>query len=380
MRRVLFCASVLRHITAFHVPYLEFFKERGFEVHVAARSDLGGEWGDYTDYIDRLFDIHVDRSPFKLDNVRALRELKYIIARNNYALIHCHTPVAGFLTRLAARTARKNGTKVLYTAHGFHFYKGAPFINWLLFYPVERIASRWTDCLVTINREDYELALKRGFKARRIVCIPGVGVDLTRFSPADSSTISKRRAEYGYNDDDFLLLYAAEMNRNKHQDLLIRSMVEIARKVPSARLLLAGRGPLREEYQRLASELNVSGYIDFLGYREDMHRIFPMCDVIVASSYREGLPVNIMEAMACAKPIVATRNRGHSELVLPGQNGFLVEPHDPASFAECVLRLYEDPELRAEMGRRSYEFVERFSLSNVYPRMAGLYKEILNLN
>jgi glycosyltransferase EpsD len=376
VRKVLFSASVLSHIKAFHIPYLVFFKENGFEIHVAARNNLGEEW-DYTAYIDELFDINVNRSPLKIENVRVLRELTSIIAENNYALIHCHTPVVGVLTRLAARTARKNGTKVLYTAHGFHFYKGASFLNWLVFYPVEKIASKWADCLITINREDYELALNRGFKSHEIVYIPGVGVDLGRFTPVDSCAISKIRAEYGYCDDDFLLLYAAELNRNKHQDLLIRSVAEIAREVPTVRLLLAGEGPLMQDYKSLAAELGVSKHVDFVGYRNDIHRIVPMCDVIVASSYREGLPVNVMEAMACGKPIIATRNRGHVELVRQGENGFLVEPDDYLSLAEYALSLFKDPDLRVGMGKKSYELVEPFSLSNVYSQMVSLYGRFL---
>lgn len=377
MKKVLFSASVLSHIRTFHRPYLAFFKENGFEVHVVAKNDLGGEW-NYTAYIDQFFDIDFNRSPFKMDNVRVLRDLTSIITENNYALIHCHTPVAGVLTRLAARTARKTGTKVVYTAHGFHFYKGAPFLNWLLFYPVEKTASKWTDCLITINREDYEIALRQCFKSHRIAYVPGVGVDLSRFSPVDACIVSRLRAEYGYSDDDFLLLYAAELNRNKHQDLLIKSVARIVEKVPAVRLLLAGRGPLVNQYRRLAVELNVSNHVEFLGYRNDMHRIVPMCDVIVASSYREGLGLFVAEGMACAKPIIATKNRGHSELVCHGQNGFLVELDDYVSFSEYVQLLYREPNLRVAMGKKSYELVERFSLSRVYPEMTSLYKAVLN--
>jgi|CZCB01.1.fsa_nt_gi glycosyltransferase EpsD len=379
MRRVLFCATVLSHIMAFHRPYLTFFKQLGFEVHVAAQNDL--DQGDCDiSCLDVLHEIDACRSPFKLDNLRALRQLSEIIDRNDYELIHCHTPVVGALARLAAVHARRRGVKVMYTAHGFHFYKGGALTGWFFYYPVERALSRITDCLVTINQEDYNLARSKNFKAQSIIYVPGVGVDLTRFSKADAEQVSNLRAEYGYRNEDFLLFYAAELNKNKHQDLLLKSLAEVAKNTSSIRLLLAGKGPLMDKYKRLAEQLKVDHLVDFLGHRNDVFRILPMCDVVAASSYREGLPVNIMEAMACAKPIVATKNRGHTELVIHGQNGFLVDPDDYLSLAESVLRLYENPDLRQMMGNKSREFVSRFSLSNVYPQLTRLYEKVLEVD
>lgn len=174
--------------------------------------------------------------------------------------------------------------------------------------------------------------------------------------------------------------YAAELNKNKHQDLLLKSLAEVAKNTSSIRLLLAGKGPLMDKYKRLAEQLKVDHLVDFLGHRNNVFRILPMCDVVAASSYREGLPVNIMEAMACAKPIVATKNRGHTELVIHGQNGFLVDPDDYLSLAESVLRLYENPDLRQMMGNKSREFVSRFSLSNVYPQLTRLYEKVLEVD
>src|SRR5665647_3590526 len=163
------------------------------------------------------FDIPSQRSPCKLNNIRAYHQLKSIIDENKYEIIHCHTPMGGVLARLAARAARKQGTKVIYTAHGFHFCKGAPIINWLVYYPLEKILSRLTDCLITINEEDYALAVKQRLKAKRIERVHGVGVDTERFKPMGESHKSESRINIGYKSDDFLMFYAAEFNKNKNQ-------------------------------------------------------------------------------------------------------------------------------------------------------------------
>ena len=156
--------------------------------------------------------------------------------------------MGGVLARLAARTARKNGTKVIYTAHGFHFCKGAPLANWLLYYPIEKTLAHFTDCLITINTEDYQLA-KRHFKAEKIEHVHGVGVNTDKFKPVGEEQRKQLRKQYGYKEDDFLLFYAAEFNQNKNQQLLIEALALIKEEVPNARLLLAGKGPLLEECQ-----------------------------------------------------------------------------------------------------------------------------------
>lgn len=206
LRRVLFTATVDSHIINFHIPYLRWFKERGYEVHVASKGDVN------IPFVDVKYNIPFERSPFKSVNYKAYKELKEIIDRNSYELIHCHTPVGGVLTRLAAKNARTKGTKVLYTAHGFHFYKGAPLINWLLYYPVEKWLSRYTDCLITINEEDYRRAKKGNFKAKSIKFVNGVGIDLNEFTPQTKEKKKQLRKKYGYSDDDFILMYAAELN------------------------------------------------------------------------------------------------------------------------------------------------------------------------
>ena len=175
--KILYCATVDYHFKAFHLPYMKWFKEQGWDVHVAASGTLD------LPFTDQKFDIPIKRSPFDIQNIKAFKELKRIIDQNQYEIIHCHTPLGGVLARFAAKQARKTGTKVIYTAHGFHFCKGAPITSWLVYYPIERYLSRFTDSLITINSEDYQLAKNHRFHAKQIEHVHGVGVDTERFKP-----------------------------------------------------------------------------------------------------------------------------------------------------------------------------------------------------
>ncbi|WP_028611944.1 glycosyltransferase family 4 protein [Paenibacillus harenae] len=369
--KILFCATVDYHFKAFHLPMMEWFKQQGWEVHVAAKGDMD------LPFVDRKYNLPLARSPFRLMNVKAYRELKSIVNEQSYKIIHCHTPMGGVLARLAAQGTRRRGTKVIYTAHGFHFCKGAPLLNWALYYPIEKRLSRYTDCLITINSEDYNLAVSRNFKARRIEQVHGVGVNTAQFKPMPKIERWRFRQELDFRTDDFLMFYAAEFNKNKNHQLLIRAVAAIKDQVPHTRLLLAGQGPLLESCRELAARLGVENMIRFLGYRRDIDRLLPICDVAVASSLREGLPVNLMEAMACGLPIVAVRNRGHAELVEDGENGFIVEPQDMQTFAARLKQLSVSIELRRRLGSRSLQSVQKYGLNQVKQELSGIYKPIM---
>ncbi|WP_058301190.1 glycosyltransferase family 4 protein [Gorillibacterium timonense] len=367
MPAILFVATVDTHFEKFHLPYLQWFKEQGWEVHIAARGDRD------LPYVDRKFDIPFERSPFRKGNLQAYRELSELIGQQTYEVIHCHTPMGGMLARLAGWKARRNGTKILYTAHGFHFCKGAPLINWLLYYPIEKGLSRLTDCLITINSEDYRLARSRHFHASEIAHVSGVGVQTERFRPLLPEEKLERRKELGLEEEGLLLFYAAEFNKNKNQQFLIQALARIRDEVPAARLVLAGSGPLLESCRELANRLDVADRIDFLGYRDDVMRLMPACDIAVASSLREGLPVNIMEAMASGLPIVATDNRGHSELVRDSVNGYIVSPGDAAALAQRLAELGTSSEVRERMGQESLRLVTAYSVQEVKQQLGQIY-------
>jgi glycosyltransferase EpsD len=372
-KKVLFCATVDFHFSAFHLPYLQWFKEQGWEVHVAAAGNIE------LPFVDQKFNIPIQRSPFNRKNLGAYKELKSIINNNHYKIIHCHTPMGGVLTRLAARQARKHDTKVIYTAHGFHFCKGAPLLNWLIYYPIEKTLSRYTDCLITINEEDYSLAVTHRFKANQIEHVHGVGVDTDRFTPVKEIHKSVLREKYHYRNDIFLMFYAAEFNKNKNQEILIEALALVKEQVPNAKLLLAGEGPLIEHCKQLAIKLEVEEMVDFLGYRNDIEALLKMSDAAVASSFREGLPVNIMEAMACGLPVIAVDNRGHRELIANNKNGWLVES-DSIEFSKRILNLAVNKDLRNQYGSQSRRIIlSKFSLNKVIEEKRKMYKKVMDM-
>lgn len=344
-KKVLFCATVDYHFKAFHLPYLKWFSEQGWEVHVAANGNI------HLPYVTRKYNIPIQRSPLSIQNIHAYKKLKSIIDQNKYHIIHCHTPMGGVIARLAAQKARQQGTKVVYTAHGFHFCKGAPFINWLLYYPIERSLATNTDCLITINQEDYDLAVKHRFPVKDIKLVHGVGIDVQRFTPVTEIEKRELKLQCGYKSQDFLMFYAAEFNKNKNQSFLIRVLAQLKNETPHAKLLLAGEGPLIEECKKIATQLGVTNMVHFLGYRNDIASLLQMCDLAVASSYREGLPVNIMEAMACGLPVVATDNRGHRELIINNKNGWIVDRDDIKAMADRIKGISINPKVLAQMGQ-----------------------------
>ncbi|WP_198512459.1 glycosyltransferase family 4 protein [Bacillus sp. mrc49] len=371
-KQVLFCATKDYHFEAFHLPFFKWFKEQGYKVHTAAQGDLD------LPFVDKKHVISIQRSPFKRENLRAYKELKTIIENNDFQIIHCHTPMGGVLGRLAGRKSRARDTKMIYTAHGFHFCKGAPLLNWLIYYPIEKSLARLTDCLVTINDEDFQLAIQRNFKAQKITHIQGVGVDTNHYHPVSPEKKAMIRLEKGYHDEDFLLFYAAEFNKNKNQQLLLKVFSMIEKKIAQPRLLLAGDGPLLDECKKLAHSLGIEDKVDFLGFRKDIDQLLKISDLAVASSLREGLPVNIMEAMACGLPIIANENRGHKELVSNGQNGWLISKNDEKSFSEKIMKVAGNKEMRKVLGETSQIMIERkYSMKKIMEAKSDMYKSYM---
>jgi glycosyltransferase EpsD len=323
---------------------------------------------------DHKFNIDIQRRPLDRRNVGAYGQIKRILAETRFDIVHCHTPMGSVLGRLAAKKYRKAGVKVLYTAHGFHFYKGAPKSAWLVYYPVEKFLSRCTDGLITINKEDYELA-GRKLRARQTFFTHGAGYDAEKFFPRAPEEKDQLRASLGYGKDDLLLIYVAELNHNKNQGMLLRVLKRIldstCPKRERTRLLLVGPDSLDGEYQRSAKELGVSDSVDFLGYRDDTDRLIPLCDIIVASSRREGLPINVAEAMACGLPAVATDIRGHRDLIEDGRTGFLVG-FDDSAMAGRVMELFDGNTAR-KIGTAASASVEQFSSTSLAAEMASVY-------
>ncbi|MDD5864120.1 MAG: glycosyltransferase family 4 protein [Firmicutes bacterium] len=376
MKKVLFTATVVKtHIMEFHIPYLEMFHKMGWQTAVAARNDYENPADCRIPNCDTYYDIPFERLPWRKNNLKAYRELKAIIDREQFDIIHCHTPVGAMITRLAARDARKRGTKVIYTAHGFHFYKGAPLRNWLLFFPAEWILAPLTDVLVTINREDDAFA-RRHIHAKRIEYVPGMGVDTERFRVGTGDRMEKRR-ELGFGEKDFLILTVAEMTKNKNHSTVLKALALLKDKPEFANLyyLICGRGEQREALEQEAALLGISDHVRFLGYRQDVPELNSCCDMFAFMSFREGMPVALMEAMSCGLPAVCSRIRGNTDLIEDGVDGLFAE-NTPQGVAEGIVRLYRDPELRARLGRTAAERVARFDAKQVQKRMREIYLSV----
>lgn len=375
-KKVLFVATVVKtHIMQFHLPYLKMFQEMGWETAVAARNDYEDPADCQIPYCDRYFDIPFERLPWKKGNLRAYRMLKAIIDQEHYDLIHCHTPVGAMIARLAARAARRKGTKVIYTAHGFHFFRGAPVANWLLFYPVEWVLSFCTDVLITINQEDYARA-KGHLHAKRVEYVPGVGIDTARFRENTVDRWEKRR-ELGCADGDFLILTVAEMTVNKNHITILKALVLLKNEPMFANLhyWICGRGETWQSLENSARELGIASHIHFLGYRNDAPELYPCCDLFAFMPYREGLPVALMEAMASGAPIVCTQIRGNRDLITDGVSGVFVE-NSPQALAEAIRALYADPQRREALGRGAREAVQAFDAEAVYRQMKEIYLSV----
>lgn len=367
MKKVLFVATVVRkHINVFHLPFLKWFKENGYETYVCARNDFENEDECVIPYCDCYYDMKFERFPIKKANFDAYKKLKKIIEDEKFDIIHCHTPVGGLIGRLAARKLRKNGTKVLYTAHGFHFYKGAPFINWLVYYPVEKFASRYTDVLITINQEDYQFAKKK-MKAKEVAYVPGVGIDTDKINNCQVD-IKQKRKELGISDDAFVIASVGELNENKNHQLIIRAMEGIA-KHNNIVYLICGIGPKHDELERLAEERKVN--LKLAGFRNDIIEVLKCCDMFAFPSRREGLPVSLMEAMACGLPLAASKVRGNIDLIDDGINGYLFESDNIHEAGVILERMYNED--LSQMKKNNLVKIKDYNLESIIHKVSKLY-------
>ena len=312
MKKVLLIATVQSHICQFHKPLVEVLKKHGCEVHVAAKNNLREKNGLQLDFVDAIYDINFSRNPFSFKNIKAIKKLKNLINGNFYDYIHCNTPVGGLLGRLCARKTRDKGTTVIYTAHGFHFYKHAPIKNWILYYPIEKCLAKATDKLITICDEDYKLA-KAKFSSN-IYRIHGTGVNPDRFYPVSDKEKENIRLQLGLPIKKTIILIVGELNKNKNQITAIKALKEISNK-DDYLLLLAGNGPKADALKKYVSKNKLNNFVLFLGYRPNIELYTKSSDVVVSCSLREGLGLNIIEGMLCKKKIYASINRGHCELL-----------------------------------------------------------------
>lgn len=364
MKKVLFVATVVGHIRAFHLPILKWLQENGWETHVAAKADSA--LVNNVEYCNVFHNIDFTRKPFTFNNILAYCQLKKVFEQYNFDIIHCHTPVGGAITRLAAKNVRIKGTKVIYTAHGFHFYKGAPFLNWLVYYPIEKFLSRYTDVLITINKEDFARA--KTFHAKKVEYIPGVGIDIDKIQAVTVNRTEKRE-KLGIPEDAFLIISVGELNKNKNHELVIKALSQM-KCGKDIFYIIVGDGPLKNHLAELIANLGMNTKMQLLGYRTDVIELLKTSDCFVFPSLREGLPVSLMEAMASGLPVVCSNIRGNTDLVDDGVNGYLFQNSDMKSLLDSLNKAIRTGNKLAE---NSTEIIGPFSQKTVLAQMVKIY-------
>ena len=362
MKKILYVATVDSHIKNFHIPFLRMMQQEGWETHVATNGK------EKIPYCDHKHTICMERSPFKLNNLKAIKQMKELLKKEHFDIIHCHTPMGSVVTRIAAKEARKNGTRVIYTAHGFHFYTGAPLINWLLFYPVEKYLAKYTDTLITINKEDYNRAKKKFSKrCHDIQYVPGVGIDPKKFD--FKMTVKEKhdlRTSLGLKDDDFVMIFPARLDKNKNQGFLIKCMPELIKENPKIHLLLPGQDELNGKYQEMAKKLNVDKKVHFLGNRDYIPKLLKISDMAVSSSKREGLPINLIEANINGLPLLVSNSRGNRDIA-EKSGGAILNKYRIDEFVLYVKR--------AVGGGIETKKLSSFNINIIKQRISEIYEE-----
>ncbi len=371
-KKVLLVATVLSHIAQFHRPLAIMLHSKGYKIHIAAKNNLAEKNGLKIDWAEKIYDLPFSRSPKSLDNIKAYKKLRKITISEKYEFVHCNTPMGGIVTRLATRKSRTNGTNVIYTAHGFHFYKGASIINWLIFYPIEKIFCRWTDKLITINHEDFKLSSSK-FNVSTYY-IHGVGVDEKRYKPCiDESERILIKKELNIPGSTKVILSVGELLPNKNQKMVIYAMKEIIHKFPNTLLIIAGNGPEKNNLENIITDLNLNDNVRLIGYCTFLEKYQKIADVLAACSYREGLPLNLVEAMLSKNPIVATKNRGHNELIKDGETGYIVPIDNSSEMAKKIILILSNKHLKEKLVNTARQYALQYSFSHVKEELKKIY-------
>ncbi len=379
-KRALMLASVASMIDQFNMNNIKLLQNLGYEIDVAANFvDSGTITAKRVRELKKeLHHMHVNifHVPIPRDITRfyliwnSYQKIEQLCNGRKYDLIHCHSPIGGVIARAAARNRRRENTKVIYTAHGFHFYHGAPVKNWLLFYPAEWICSWWTDVLITINKEDYRLA-KKMLHAKKTVYIPGVGIDMAGFCAGASDT-GKTRAGLGVRDEDMMLLSVGELSKRKNHETVIRALHELNN--PRAKYFICGKGRLQSYLLKLVSDLDMDGQVRLLGYRTDISQLCQAADLFILPSHQEGVSVALMEAIACRVPAACSKIRGNVDLA----DDYLFDQNDVQNLTELLKSIVTTRkhlhEVMEKSVQKNYERLQAFDLSHVMKKMRKLYE------
>lgn len=375
MKKAIIIASVASMIDQFNRDNINLLQELGYEVSVACNFEYGSSTSneqvkklikDLDELNVKHYHVPIPRSMFALkDMFKSYKFLRQLALKEKYNLMHCHSPIGGVLARLAFKKSRRQGTKVIYTAHGFHFYDGAPLKNWIIFYPIEKLCSKVTDCLITINKEDYKRA-KEKFYAKEVEYVPGIGIHVEKIRLRNFN-IEKKKVSLGLKSGEIFILSVGELNQNKNQEVIIRAIAKLNN--PKIHYFIAGKGDKEQYLINLAESLGVN--LHLLGYRTDVIELLNAADIFAFPSIREGLSVALMEAMAAGLPCVVSRIRGNVDLINEN-GGFLCEANDINSFYNGIKELLNKNK-RICMGNHNLLNIQKFDVCYIIEKISKIY-------
>lgn len=375
--KALVVASVASMIQQFNMHNIQLLLDQGYIVDAVCNCKEGNTISDekVKEMVRELAEkgvsvthVPIPRKIYDIKGIfKSIKQIRKMCKKEKYALMHCQSPIGSVVARAAAIKARRNGMKVIYTAHGFHFYKGAPKKNWIIFYPIEKVFSYVTDVLITINKEDYTFA-KKHMNAKQIEYLPGVGIDTEKFWLENFDEETKR-AELGITKNDLMILSVGELNKNKNQEIIIRAIA----KLNDSRIhyFIAGRGGKEEYLRNLAKSLGVN--LQLLGYRTDIIELLNTADIFALPSLREGLSVALMEAMSAGLPCIVSRIRGNVDLIEEGKGGYLCEPDDVDGFKNRIGELMFKSKKKTEFSKFNRERITFFDIKEINDKMKLIY-------
>ncbi len=376
MAKILFISNISYHINSFAAASilaakglsLEFFHAANWEGAVPGKIQL-----DEAEYNIKIENVHISRNPYSRTNLRAYKELANLTRRENIEYIHCNTPVGGLLGRLVGKKCKVK--KVIYQAHGFHFYQGASLKNWMFYYPVEKLLARHTDAVITINQEDYQAAKKFKLKkSGKVYFVHGVGITLEDFKGLEQYR-EEKRAELLLREDDIALISMGDLVPRKNYAVALQAIAKANN--PHLQYFICGKGPDLENLKLLAKELGIQDQVHFLGFRTDVRELLQAVDGFLFTSLQEGLPRSMMEAMASGLPCIVSKIRGNVDLMEDGKGGYFCSSNDVDAFAEAIKAIADNEELRNQMREYNLERIKDFDISVVEKEIRGIYEEVL---
>lgn len=378
MKKALMLSSVASMIDQFNMENIKILKSLGYEVHVLANFSFGNTTSDertkeFKEELEnmgiKVYNVPIPRKITAIkEMISSYKKIKKVCSENNYDILHCHSPIGGVLARFAFKDFRKKGGKLIYTAHGFHFFKGAQIKNWIIFYPIEKFCSRYTDCLITINKEDYKRA--KNFKAKEVKYVPGIGVDTKKIK--DIKKNRKILNEFNIKDE-VVLVSVGELSNRKNHKVILKALEKVK---GNFKYIICGQGAKKEELIKLSKELNLQEKVEFLGYRQDVKEILKASDIFCFPSKQEGLPVALMEAMASGLPVICSDIRGNKDLIEDKKGGYLLKSYDVDEYSIKIQELIENKVLREEMGNFNLEKIKDFDRKKVNTIMEEIYNEL----